>query len=74
VIITPSTSDQPGGAGEFGVAATQAAVACAYGRATGVMPTEFPIDHKLSPRHFTVIPTVPSTPQSPTNGLTSQLS
>ena len=74
VIIMPSTSDQPGGAGEFGVAATQAACACAYGRATGVMPTEFPIDHKLSTSHFTVIPTVPSTPQSPTNGLKSQLS
>ncbi|HEV7205024.1 MAG TPA: molybdopterin cofactor-binding domain-containing protein [Jatrophihabitans sp.] len=74
VIIMPSTSEQPGGAGEFGVAATQAAVACAYGRATGVMPTTFPINHQQSPSHFSVIPTVPSTPQSPTNGLTSQLS
>jgi isoquinoline 1-oxidoreductase beta subunit len=69
VIIMPSTSESPGGAGEFGVAATMAATACAYGRATGTMPTEFPINHAKSPSHFDVIPTVPSTPQSPTDGL-----
>ena len=74
VIIMPSTSDQPGGAGEFGVAATQAAVACAYARATGTMPTEFPINHKQSTSHFTVIPTVPSTPAEPDQRPHAQLS
>jgi isoquinoline 1-oxidoreductase beta subunit len=69
VIIMPSTSESPGGAGEFGVAATQAATACAYARATGTMPTEFPINHQKSAAFFDVIPTVPSTPQSPTDGL-----
>ena len=69
VIVMPSTSESPGGAGEFGVAATMAAVACAYGRATGTMPTTFPINHDQSPSFFDVIPTVPSTPQSPTDGL-----
>ena len=29
VIVMPATTSKPGGAGEFGVAATQAAVACA---------------------------------------------
>jgi isoquinoline 1-oxidoreductase beta subunit len=74
VIVMPDTSDSPGGAGEFGVAASMAATACAYARATGRMPTEFPINHHKSPAHFEVIPTVPSTPQSPTNGLTHNVS
>ncbi|HEY3716477.1 MAG TPA: molybdopterin cofactor-binding domain-containing protein [Jatrophihabitantaceae bacterium] len=74
VIIMPATSESPGGAGEFGVAASMAATACAYGRATGVMPTEFPINHHQSTNFFTPIPTVPSTPQSPTDGLTTQVS
>ena len=39
VIVMPDTSDQPGGAGEFGVAASMAATACAYARATGTVPT-----------------------------------
>ena len=69
VVIMPSTSTSPGGAGEFGVAASMAATACAYARAVGTMPTEFPINHAASPSHFAVIPTVPSTPQSPTDGL-----
>ncbi|UUZ61549.1 molybdopterin cofactor-binding domain-containing protein [Nocardioides sp. B-3] len=47
VIVMPSDSEQPGGAGEAGVAATFAAVACAYARATGTMPTSFPDQ----PRH-----------------------
>lgn len=69
VIIMPATSDRPGGAGELGVAASMAAVACAYGRATGTMPTTFPINHgTLS---FTPKPTVPPIPASPTDGLTS---
>jgi isoquinoline 1-oxidoreductase beta subunit len=68
IVIMPSTSTSPGGAGEFGVAASMAAVACAYARATGKMPTEFPINHN-EPLGFEIIPTVPSTPQSPTDGL-----
>jgi len=67
VIVMPSDSGQPGGAGEAGVAATFAAVACACARATGKTPTYFPINHhELS---FTPKPTVPPIPQSPTNGL-----
>ncbi|KRF03070.1 isoquinoline 1-oxidoreductase [Nocardioides sp. Soil777] len=67
VIVMPSTEKQPGGAGEAGVAATFAAVACAYARATGTVPTYFPINHKqLS---FEPKPFVPPIPESPTNGL-----
>jgi isoquinoline 1-oxidoreductase beta subunit len=68
VIVMPPTSGNPGGAGEFGVAASMAAVACAYGRATGTVPTSFPINHNL-PLGFTPFPTVPPIPQSPTDGL-----
>ncbi|MGZ4426871.1 MAG: molybdopterin cofactor-binding domain-containing protein [Nocardioidaceae bacterium] len=68
VIVMPSTSDQPGGAGEFGVASTYAAVACAYARATGTMPTSFPINHNQR-LGFTPKPTTPPIPQSPTDGL-----
>jgi isoquinoline 1-oxidoreductase beta subunit len=68
VIVMPPTTGQPGGAGEFGVAASMAAVACAYWRATGVMPTEFPITHS-GPLNFDPLPTVPPIPQSPTDGL-----
>lgn len=67
IIIMPDTGGKPGGAGELGVAASMAAVACAYGRATGTMPTTFPINHgTLS---FEPKPTVPPVPQSPTDGL-----
>ncbi|MFD7078177.1 molybdopterin cofactor-binding domain-containing protein [Nocardioides sp. NPDC059952] len=67
VIIVPG-SGEPGGAGELGVAASMAAVACAYGRATGTMPTDFPINHgTLS---FEPKPSVPPVPASPTDGLT----
>ncbi len=69
VIIMPSTSKEPGGAGELGVAATSAAIATAYSRANGKLPTEFPINHS-QPHFFEPKPTVPSIPQSPTNGLT----
>jgi isoquinoline 1-oxidoreductase beta subunit len=68
VIVMPATSNQPGGAGELGVAAVKAAVACAYTRATGKMPTKFPINHD-EPLGFVPLPTTPSIPQSPTNGL-----
>lgn len=68
IIVMPATSDSPGGAGEFGVAATMAAVACAYARATGTNPTRFPINHDQA-LGFTPLPTVPSIPESPTDGL-----
>ncbi|HET7689443.1 MAG TPA: molybdopterin cofactor-binding domain-containing protein [Nocardioidaceae bacterium] len=67
-IIMPATSDVPGGAGELAVAPVAAAVATAYARATGTMPTHFPINHK-NPLHFKPKPTVPPVPQSPVNGL-----
>ncbi|MFE5210971.1 molybdopterin cofactor-binding domain-containing protein [Streptomyces sp. NPDC056600] len=67
VIVMPDTTGKPGGAGELGVAASMAAVACAYGRATGTMPTSFPVNHgTLS---FEPKPTVPPVPASPTDGL-----
>ncbi|WP_055553899.1 molybdopterin cofactor-binding domain-containing protein [Streptomyces kanamyceticus] len=67
VIVMPTTTGKPGGAGELGVAASLSAVACAYGRATGTMPTTFPINHgTLS---FEPKPTVPPVPPSPTDGL-----
>ena len=68
VIIMPPNQSEPGGAGEFGVAASMAAVANAYTRATGTMPTSFPINHD-QPLGFTPLPTVPPIPQSPTDGL-----
>ena len=68
VIVMPQTTNEPGGAGEFGVAATMAAVACAYRKATGTMPTEFPINHAAA-LDFEVSPNIPSIPQSPTDGL-----
>jgi isoquinoline 1-oxidoreductase beta subunit len=70
VIVMPPTTGQPGGAGEFGVAAAKAAIACAYARATGGLPTQFPVNHN-GPLGFTPYPTVPPIPQSPTNGLAS---
>ncbi|MHB1711592.1 MAG: molybdopterin cofactor-binding domain-containing protein [Acidimicrobiales bacterium] len=68
IIVMPPTTGEPGGAGEFGVAATKAAVACAYARATGTMPTSFPINHN-EPLGFIPYPFVPPVPESPTNGL-----
>jgi len=67
VIVMPASSDSPGGAGEFGVAASMAATACAYARATGNLPTYFPINH--FDVDFTPLPTVPSIAESPTDGL-----
>jgi isoquinoline 1-oxidoreductase beta subunit len=64
-----SESTEPGGIGEAGVAASAAAVACAYARATGTMPTEFPVNFR-QPLHFTPKSFVPPVPASPTNGLT----
>jgi isoquinoline 1-oxidoreductase beta subunit len=68
VIVMPPTTGEPGGAGEFGVAASMAAVACAYGRATGTMPTSFPLNHG-DPLGFEPYPTIPSIPASPVDGL-----
>lgn len=68
IFVVDSGADQPGGVGEFGVAATCGAVANAYARATGKVPQYFPINHK-DPLPFTPYPTVPPIPPSPTNGL-----
>jgi isoquinoline 1-oxidoreductase beta subunit len=68
LVVMPTTTGVPGGAGEFGVAASFAATACAYARATGKMPTEFPINHQEA-FTFTPLPVSPPIPQSPTNGL-----
>ncbi|MEU8887884.1 molybdopterin cofactor-binding domain-containing protein [Streptomyces sp. NPDC048442] len=67
IIVMPTTTGKPGGAGELGVAASMAAVACAYGRATGTMPTSFPINHATL--SFEPKPTVPPVPASPTDGM-----
>ncbi|HUE26569.1 MAG TPA: molybdopterin cofactor-binding domain-containing protein, partial [Solirubrobacteraceae bacterium] len=56
VIVMPPTTGKPGGAGELGVAPAMAATACAYARATGKLPTEFPINHN-QPLGFTPYPT-----------------
>ena len=66
-IVMPSDRDHPGGAGEAGVAASVAATACAYARATGTVPTRFPVNHgtvAFTPKSF-----VPPVPASPTDGL-----
>ena len=68
IVVMPPTTGEPGGGGEFGVAAAFAAVACAYGRATGSMPTSFPINHD-GPLGFEPLPAVPPIPQSPNDGL-----
>jgi isoquinoline 1-oxidoreductase beta subunit len=70
VIVMPPTADEPGGAGEFSVAPSMAATACAYARATGKVPTSFPVNHDRSSLGFTPAPTVPPVPASPTDGLT----
>jgi isoquinoline 1-oxidoreductase beta subunit len=67
VIVMPPTTGKPSGAGELGVAPAFAAIACAYARATGTMPTSFPINHGTL--GFEPLPLEPSTPQSPTDGL-----
>lgn len=66
--VMDSESREPGGVGEAGVAASMAAVACAYARATGTLPTEFPINFR-APLHFEPKSFIPSVPESPTDGL-----
>jgi isoquinoline 1-oxidoreductase beta subunit len=68
VIVMPDTSEEPGGAGEFGVASTFAAVACALARATGQVPAYFPVTHR-DPLAFKPKAFVPPIPQSPADGL-----
>jgi isoquinoline 1-oxidoreductase beta subunit len=68
IVVMPPTTGRPGGAGELAVAGAMAAVACAYGRATGTMPTTFPINHD-GPLGFEPLPTTPPIPASPTDGL-----
>ena len=68
IVIVESDAPEPGGAGEFGLAATCGAIANAYARATGTVPEYFPINHK-DPFPFEPKPTVPPIPESPTNGL-----
>jgi isoquinoline 1-oxidoreductase beta subunit len=73
VIVMPPTSDSPGGAGELGVPAAFAAVACAYARATRTVPTTFPINHNRTDLGFTPLPTVPPIPASPVDGLSHEI-
>ena len=68
VIVMPHPPTDPGGAGGFGVAAPWPPTACAYRKATGTMPTSFPINHEGA-LDFDVFPTIPSIPASPTDGL-----
>lgn len=68
IIVMPPNGERPGGAGEFGVAAAKAAIACAYARATGKMPTSFPINHN-DPIPFKVKSYEPPLPPAPVNGL-----
>jgi isoquinoline 1-oxidoreductase beta subunit len=68
VVIVGSETDQPGGAGEAAVASSVSAVACAFARATGKVPTKFPINHD-NPITFEVKSFVPPVPASPTDGL-----
>ncbi|MFF7638304.1 molybdopterin cofactor-binding domain-containing protein [Kitasatospora sp. NPDC008050] len=69
IVVMPPSGDTPGGAGELAVGSAMAAVACAYARATGTMPTSFPINH-AAPLAFDPLPTSPPIPQSPVDGLT----
>ncbi|WP_069466979.1 molybdopterin cofactor-binding domain-containing protein [Actinacidiphila rubida] len=68
IVVMPPTTGAPGGAGELAVAGAMAAVACAYGRATGTVPTTFPVNHG-EPLGFEPLPAVPPIPASPTDGL-----
>jgi isoquinoline 1-oxidoreductase beta subunit len=73
VILVDSEQEQPGGAGEAGVASTFAAVACALERALGRELTEFPFNHSRDDLGFKVKSFVPPIPPAPTNGLKFQI-
>ncbi|MCW2581721.1 MAG: iorB, partial [Klenkia sp.] len=68
IILMPSTGEEPGGAGEFPVASSSAAVATAFARATRTLPKEFPVNHG-KPLFFTPKSFVPPIPAAPTDGL-----
>jgi isoquinoline 1-oxidoreductase beta subunit len=68
VLLPEDPNSEVGGFGEVGVAPTLAAVACAYGAATGRTPTHLPISHDAG-IPFHIKPFEPPIPQSPTNGL-----
>jgi isoquinoline 1-oxidoreductase beta subunit len=68
VIVMPASSDSPGGVGEFPIAVTKSAVACALTRASSKLPSYFPVNH-FDPLPFTPYPTEPSIPPSPRDGL-----
>ncbi len=70
IIVMPPNGERIGGAGEFGVPATAAAVATAYAAATGTMPTTFPIGHNKG-IPFEVKTFEPPIPESPRDGLTA---
>lgn len=68
-ILSPDKNEKISGSGEASVAPTMAATACAYAAATGKQPKFFPINHKDKDLGFEPMPTEPSVPQSPTDGL-----
>jgi len=65
--VMPDNREIGGGAGETGVAAAQAAAACAWGKAKGQHPTEIPVNFR-DPLGFVVKSRIPPIPQSPING------
>lgn len=68
IILPPDPNGEVPGSGEAGVAASAGAIACAYGRATGTVPTSFPINHH-DPLGFEVKSLEPPLPPAPTDGL-----
>lgn len=70
IIVMPPNGERVGGAGEFAVPTSTAAVACAYARASGTNPTTFPIGHEKD-IPFEVKSFQPPIPESPTDGLTA---
>lgn len=68
IFVMEAEGERVGGAGEFAVGVSTAAVATAYGAATGTMPTSFPIgQNKGIP--FKVKSFQPPMPPSPVDGL-----
>jgi isoquinoline 1-oxidoreductase subunit beta len=62
-ILPPDPMEKPAGQGETTVPVARAATACAYVRATGEMPSVWPVAH-TKPLHFKPYPTVPPLPTS----------
>jgi isoquinoline 1-oxidoreductase beta subunit len=65
--VMPTNREIGGGAGEVGVAASEAAAAVAHYRATGKHSTEFPVNFR-DPLGYVVKSRIPPIPQSPING------